>query len=527
MSTIAIQCDPTQVQSRATRGVGHVSLIAVPVLLLILAIGLVHIPDPFDGDKALFTIGAETIRHGGVLYRDFWDNKQPGIYLFFCVAGSLFGFNEAGIYAFESLYLLIFSAILVFTLARYFSSPLVAACLPLFTVAFYYGVAGPWHRAQVEAVVGFPLFLALWFAVRAEESESQSPSFLFFSGLFGGIVLVFKQMFLPILLVIWLSSILLGNKKFTQASLRVVTRSLLLVIAGASLTLLITVAYFAFHGALYDFYWTTFVLPGRVVRELWNRPFDRLVDGHRWFLQSCGPSLALAAVAISPIACKRLDSLNRSLLLWLVAGFGVIELQVQSWWQYHYVLLFVPLGILAARGVDALWTNVLSQPGSLGRAPRAVLLTLVIVLLYISPIYASILNAITLLRHGVPATMDQIREIRLRRSTEYQVIDQEIHFLDQPSSAPGSIYVCGNPLYYLLSGRRQAISLNGWALWYYFPEQQRALLDQLRKARPTYILVTPKYQEIIDERFPALGTFLDDHYRALKTGPSGVWYTLP
>ena len=45
-----------------------------------------------------------------------------------------------------------------------------------------------------------------------------------------------------------------------------------------------------------------------------------------------------------------------SLVLWSVLGFGVI-LQQLSWWPYHYMLLVVPLGLLATRGVDS-WPHV-------------------------------------------------------------------------------------------------------------------------------------------------------------------------
>jgi hypothetical protein len=54
---------------------------------------------PFHGDQAMFILGARVLAEGGTLYVDYWDFKQPGIYLIYFLAGRLFGFNEIGISA--------------------------------------------------------------------------------------------------------------------------------------------------------------------------------------------------------------------------------------------------------------------------------------------------------------------------------------------------------------------------------------------------------------------------------------------
>ncbi|MBW4451485.1 MAG: hypothetical protein KME55_01730 [Nostoc indistinguendum CM1-VF10] len=61
------------------------------VLIFIILIGFVHLPFPFDGDQAFFRLGALEMQQGKVLYRDFWDIKQPGIFCFYFLAGTLFG----------------------------------------------------------------------------------------------------------------------------------------------------------------------------------------------------------------------------------------------------------------------------------------------------------------------------------------------------------------------------------------------------------------------------------------------------
>src|SRR5579864_415008 len=85
-------------------------------LIAVVLIGLVHLPQPFHDDQAFFTIGAWKMSHGAVLYRDYWDIKQPGIFLFYLAGGKLLGFNEVGIHGFELLYMVTLALVLMLTL---------------------------------------------------------------------------------------------------------------------------------------------------------------------------------------------------------------------------------------------------------------------------------------------------------------------------------------------------------------------------------------------------------------------------
>src|SRR5262249_7866699 len=67
-------------------------------LAIVAALGASRLEQPFHGDQAFFTVGAQKLAHGAVLYRDFWDFKQPGIYWFYEAAGRLFDFSERGVH---------------------------------------------------------------------------------------------------------------------------------------------------------------------------------------------------------------------------------------------------------------------------------------------------------------------------------------------------------------------------------------------------------------------------------------------
>ena len=57
------------------------SKLEILALAAVVLIGLVYVPHPFRDDQAFFTMGAWKISHGAMLYRDYWDIKQPGISL--------------------------------------------------------------------------------------------------------------------------------------------------------------------------------------------------------------------------------------------------------------------------------------------------------------------------------------------------------------------------------------------------------------------------------------------------------------
>jgi len=125
---------------------------------IVVVLALMHLPYPFGGDQTLFTLYAQKLNQGSVLYRDLWDVKQPAIYAFYLLAGKWFGFTEVGIHALELLYLVGFSVVLVRKCKSYFRVPWLPSLVPLLTVGFYYGVAGSNHLTKLEPLVGIPLF---------------------------------------------------------------------------------------------------------------------------------------------------------------------------------------------------------------------------------------------------------------------------------------------------------------------------------------------------------------------------------
>jgi hypothetical protein len=492
-------------------------------LIAIILIGLIHLPCPFSGDQALFTVGALKISKGAVLYRDFWDLKQPGLYGFYLLAGTLFGFDEVGIHTFELLYMGIFSLVLMKTLKGYFGNPSMASLVPLLTVGIYYGISGQWHLTQLEALVGFPMFLCLWLASVSPYPAGRHSLRFFVSGVMGGIVLLFKFVFLPLLAAFWLTAFFEATADKRQPFLSTLIRIGVPVILGMAVPLSVVLAYFTSNHTVGLLYWTCFEYPAQLMRD---PPYSNpVIHGLRWFTSQFAPLMALAFIgAYLSLTHRRDRALTVNLVLWSVLGVGVILLQRFSRWEYHYLLLFVPLGILSVKALD-IFLDQMNGLGPLVNSWRGRMAGSLGLLLLFSPVLISLAKkSLDLARSGFALTGGQQRQYQRSTSSAYVEALAEVGFLAEPGSLPGDIYVFGDPTYYLLSGRNQAIALNGWGPELFLPSQSMRLTEQLRQACPPYIFNA--MGNLISERSPGTARFIDEHYQAFRRSNRGVWYVL-
>jgi hypothetical protein len=501
------------------------------ILAAVVLIGLLHLPYPFDGDQALFTTGALKMSRGAILYRDFWDLKQPAIFVFYLLGGKLFGFTEVGIHTLELLYMTAFAIVMLLALKSYFESRAIASLVPLFTVGFYYGVAGSWHLTQVEGLVSFPLFLSLWLASNASVRTGRSRAWrLFLSGLMGGIVVLFKLLFLPLVVSFWLTALAAAVLRKRERRAATVLLTIGPALCGLLLPVAITLVYFARFETLKLLQYTFFEYPSRAMVELPGWRFGSFIKSLLWFLGSFAPLTALAFVWLCTALHKRKELLTNllfvNLMLWLILGFCVIWVQRHSWWDYHYMLLFVPTGISAAKGLDILWAEVKAAKPSLASRKGRVLVSLSLVLLF-SPVIVSLtMKSLYLANFGFAYGTERRLKYQSEVSDSYHAAISEVAFLSQPESLPGGIFVGGNPIYYHLSGRDQAIAANGWMLELFLSEQWKELTEQLSTSKPAYIFIASEYAELLPARSPQTSSFITERYRVLRKSPAGIWYVL-
>lgn len=500
------------------------------VLATIVLVGLVKLPQPFRGDQAVFNLMASKMSRGEIIYRDLWDPKQPGIHVFYLVAGILFGFDEVGIHLFELLYMITFSIILILALKDHFRSRTVLSLIPLFTVGIYYGVSDAWHQTQIEALVGFPLFLSLWYASRSLQPASNRAVQLFISGLMGGVVLLFKFTFLPIPVAFWLTAlgylVIRRQEQLPAALLRVG----LPVILGVLLPLMLVLGYFVFQNLQALVYWTFFEYPVRAVGDIPTR-WRTSLGATKWFFERFAPLMALGTVGAYVSWSRRRDFLTLNLTLWFLLGFGVILFQ-RFGWAYYYLLLLVPLGLLGAQGLDILWPHLERLGPSATPWRNRIVAVVSLILLFLPSVNSLAAQGLLVARNGFALEKGDRLKYQADVFPDYGMIHEEVSFLAEPGTLSGDIYVFGSPLYYYFSGRDPAIPL--LATWFTaLPEQWVQLLEMLDEALPPYVFVgtdaldevrnyTPKVAPYIDQTMP----LIEKNYEVLRSSDAGTWYVL-
>jgi hypothetical protein len=492
-------------------------------LTIVAFIGAIHLPFPFHGDQAMFATAAIEISEGGGLYTDFWDIKQPGIFLFFLAAGTSFGFTEAGIHLFELIYWLVFSVVVLATMGRVMKNAVFTALLPVLSVGTYYAISASQQLTQLEALAAFPIFVSMWLAYRAPESAKP---FLMYvgSGLAGGVAMTFKLLFLVLLIPFWFRAATQGSAGSRKSSPTRLLEGAAGIVVGLLIPLGLVAALLSAWGALALGFETFFVIPPRVLSELPQAPLRRLERSTAFFLRGYGPSLLLAVAGTWMLRRSGPDRLARYLWSWFLFGAIAILLQRQSWWPYHFHLIGFPAVLLALLTLDRLWAKrVDPSPASTGRVLR---FSGLVVLLAFSGLLAVGRLTQALVEHGL--ALDPAERFAFQNEYsggDYGVISADVQFLKEPSQQ-GDIYVAGDPLYYWLSGRGQATSLNGWALEFFLDDQWEELAAQLESSEASYVFISEFYSGLIERKGERFLAVLDRKYALLRTSDIGTWYEL-
>jgi hypothetical protein len=506
--------------AREISGAAWMGKLQIAALVSVFLIGLVYVPHPFHDDQAFFTIGAWEMDHGGVLYRDYWDIKQPGIFLFYLAGGKVLGFNEFGIHGLELLYFTAFGVVLMFSLRNYFESNWATALLVLLTVGLYYGVTGLPHvtldyLTQVEGLVAFPMFMCAWFACRAAEVPSHRTLFGFLSGLMAAAVLLFKLVFLPIPLCFWMVAWWFSRKKSETF------QALLVALIGLLLPLAAVAGYFAVHGALPEFWYANFVWPVRALGKLPLAGPGRLHESIQFFLDGFAPLLALAFIGAWRAFRGKRDPLGISLMLWVLVGMLVILVQRRSWWPHHFLLFVAPLGILATQGIDFLWVQ--AERISFDRIMAKLVFACILLLLFSPVIYPTAADAMLLAQYRFALTRESRLAFQCRYPGTQYLQSSDYAFLGEPGSLPGPIYVAGSSLFYYLSGRLPAVPQSA-GVDDFLPEQWTKIAHDLAVSRPNYVLISAKDKGFFEKFSPETLLMLQHDYNILREDPAGVWY---
>ncbi len=492
-------------------------------LALILVVGLANLIYPFTGDQALFAVGGRMLNNGVVLYRDFWDLKQPGIYWFYLLAGRCFGFTEVGIHSFELAYFIGFGAAVYFAMRTISQSWITVNLAVLLSGGVYLAVCGPWHLTQAEGLVVFPLFLTLWASCSLSQHCTINRSQFWLFGFAAVAVMLFKLILVVLPIAFIANTIAFQLFTVRRSISEVAFRVLIPSVLSVAIALSPVIIYFGLEHQLGLLYKTFITYPHRIVAEVQLNGFHVLASALKWFLLASFPLLPFAAIGAKRRLSRSWDLLTSGLVLWIIGGLAVILAQ-RMWWAYHFVLLLAPLGILAALGVEEVEGWLAEVKPTIRATPIVIRTALLLVL--VGPYAWRWSRKVGFeVQHGLPVTIAQQMAFRKHISSTYSGAAEALASYNQ-DLAPNGIYVLGDPLIYFLSNQKQAVALNGWSPEWFLPEQWSELARELEDNPPNLIFVAKVNEKMLNEKGQEFTAFVAQHYRRTQNTGDGHWYVL-
>ena len=524
---LAQRAAPRAVPERLTSArVSARQLVAAHALALVAVaiLGVIHLPHPFHGDKALYQFGGRVLAEGGVLYVDFWDLKKPGVYLFHATAGRLFGFSELGVHLLELCWLLLLSACMVQLTARWLERWWLAALGPIVTVGMYYAVVNLWHLTQPAILTSFPLFVAMWLACADPGSPRRVRAAFAASGAAAGAAIIFKLAVAPIPLAFWVVATVVAVRGGERPGDALRDR-VLMGVAGACAVTGAVAAWFWNRGALQALVESTITFPAEAWWELGTERHARLGSSVRWFLASVVPFLPLTLLSVVGWRGARRELPTLQLMAWGIAGGLSVLLEHYAWWPFDMLVLVVPVGLLALRGAEGAARRLEAAAGRHRWAGPASRVFPALALVAFAPALRHWWEKAGPVLHAAQSDEpDWMEGYRRSFYGPYDYTHRRMGFLHRPDALPGAIYVIGDPLYQLRSGRPQAIPVNGWALETLGDERMRAVADQLQRAAPAYVFVEAHYEADLLRRAPALRGWLARDYEPVARDEKGTWH---
>lgn len=347
---------------------GAIGLLWYPIsLAFIVLVGVLKLEQPLGRDQAVHAWMAQRMMEGAVAYRDVWDVRQPAIFALHTLAIALFGPSVRGVHLVELGWMLLLALLIMVLLRGYYRHRWLSAAAAVAAIAPYYVFVEPYSRMQVEILVGLPFFLTAWFLWRASASDRHVVALAFAAGVAAGIGTAFKHVLAPIpvafaLLAAWFTL----RRPRTVSATAAVGRLWIAFAAGVIAVWLVIFLVFLFQGAFADFFWTNFIWPLENLHVGDPAPLSRLIEGVLVFFTSTAAWALLALAAVGGLFRSEEPKFTSFLWAWIIAGAGAMLMQRTSWWAYHFLLFYVPIGLLGVRGIDRIVGGLVDR-GTLSR----------------------------------------------------------------------------------------------------------------------------------------------------------------
>lgn len=348
--------------------------------------------------------------------------------------------------------------------------------------------------------------------------------------------MVFKLMLVGIIFFFWAWFLIyfLFFSKERKGLLLIIS----LLTAGFIVPILLVTIYFAQNNALYDLWYVTFIFPFNAATTLVEEDRSQIfLGGIIWFLKSYFPVILLTIVFLLQRAKslvtdrrkgKTMDFDRKSflffgLLFWSLTGFAVILLQRLSWWEYHYSLLMLPLGILAVKGLEDLFEETKNGLFLFRKTPVKILI-LVAILSFFIPTARRLAKKIYQYNQAEVIRIEgKALQITGSNIDLYKTIASETKFLTKEGQK-SSIFVLSNPLYYYLSKISPPIASNGWMPEFFTETEWKRLSREISAEKPGYLIIDNSVDKLIKKRNPNFLNYLNKNYSIYSVNKKNKFY---
>ncbi|MBN1621086.1 MAG: glycosyltransferase family 39 protein [Endomicrobiales bacterium] len=434
---------------------------------------------PLERDEGEYAYIAKVIEHGGVPYRDAFNQKPPAVFYTYLFIFKVFGEKPENIHLAVYFYNLI-SIFLLFKLTSLLYGKKTA-----FLAGFIYAFISSERRllaqaANTEIFMLAPM-IASWLFIVVDDMKNK-PGFVFAAGIFSGLAVLFKQVaftnFLGILIFLFYVA---GIKKISIKSMLL---KVLLLICGFLIPLSLVIIYFVKNNALNDLFYQVIkhnMEYSDILREIHSAKdiLTHFFMTFRFLLESQLMWWITSFIAIYYTLISKRHQ-EKIFVIWFVMSF----IGLSAGWRFtlHYFLQVVPaISVLSAAGIMSI-LSVISKikQKTISIPAKAVFILLIAAI----PLRAN--------KHYYSLSPGQLTYMIYSDSPfrEAVVISD---YINKNSGKQDKIFILGSePEIYFYSGRRSA-SRYIFTYPLTFPysdvlEKQKYVIGEIKNEKPLFIL---------------------------------------
>lgn len=320
------------------------------ILLSLLAVCVLSVPVfcvRFLNDMDYYTLVADKLLRGGVLYRDAIDTKPPLVFFHYALIFKLFGTGNVTAVKIVTMAWLGLSALAMRGIRKelFPSSPRPEFAALLFVLASFSGWGEDFLSSNTEILSNLFVLLGAWCMVKEDFSAGRLR--LTLAGVLVGVACLYRYQSGAVLAAYFFTIVSVGKLRFAHAIHRLWYLGI-----GCLIPIAVLVAYYAWIDGLSDL---AFVLK---YQSYYLRPHElywpQVLAHIAIVLVSQAPFLVLAGWQVVRMARQRALA-QRDVFLLLFLGFSVWPFFLGSRYFPHYIVQAIPAFVLLA-------TEALSQP---------------------------------------------------------------------------------------------------------------------------------------------------------------------